>query len=284
MNEQAAHALAPHDWAGEMGEKWNAFLDTFESMISPVGEATLRFAALEPGETVLDIGSGGGATTFAIARLVGASGRVTGLDLSPALVETARQRAARLGLDNVDFVLGDAAAVELERRYDCLFSRFGLMFFEDPYAALAHIHGFGRPGARLKFCCWGPPDANPWVTEPMEVARRYVEIPEPEDPKAPGPFAFADPDYVADILAQAGFADIEVRAWNGEQLIGGAGATPEEAARFLLDALFVGDALAEESEATKARAYEDLLPLLARYRTEGGVAMRGRAWLVGARC
>lgn len=281
MTEQAAHELAGDDWAGDMGEKWNAYLDRFESMIGPVGAATLEFAEIVPGETVLDVGSGGGATTFDIAEDVGPAGHVTGLDVSPALVETARRRAASLGFDNVDFVLGDAGAVELERRYDCLFSRFGLMFFADPYAAFAHMRGFVRPGGRMRFCCWAPPEDNAWVTEVMAVPRRYVEIPEPE-PRAPGPFAFGDADYVRDILAHAGFGDAELTRWTGEQLVGGLGATPEEAARFLIDALFVGDVLEDASDATKAKVYEELVALLDGHRTERGISMDAAAWLVSA--
>lgn len=282
MSEQTAHELAGDDWAGEMGDKWNAHLERFESMIGPVGAAALEFAEIVPGETVLDVGSGGGATTFDIAELVGPAGHATGLDLSPALVETARRRAASLGFDNVDFVLGDAAAVELERRYDCLFSRFGLMFFGEPYAAFAHMHGFVRPGGRVRFCCWTPPEDNAWVAEIMAVPRRYVEVPEPEDPRAPGPFAFGDADYVRDVLTHAGFGEVELTRWTGEQLVGGAGATPEEAARFVIDVLFVGDLLEDASDATRTRVYDELVALLDAHRTERGISMGASAWLVSA--
>ena len=70
--------LEPEDWAGEMGERWLAQLDRFESMISPVGDALLARAAFQPGERVVDLGCGGGATSFAIAEAVAPRGHVLG--------------------------------------------------------------------------------------------------------------------------------------------------------------------------------------------------------------
>ena len=98
------------DWAGEMGERWLANLDRFESMMEPVGDALLAHAAFMPGERVLDIGCGGGGTSFAIGGRVAPDGVVLGLDVSPVLVAEARRRARAAGLTQVDFSLGDASA------------------------------------------------------------------------------------------------------------------------------------------------------------------------------
>lgn len=283
MTDKAPQEMESDIWAGEMGDKWNTYLDQFESMIAPVGESALAAANFQPGEEVIDIGCGGGITSFQIAQKVTSTGHVTGLDLSPTLVATSKKRAADLGLANVDIVEGDAGKIDLkDKQYDCLFSRFGIMFFEDPEAAFKHMHGFIKPGGRLNFACWGPPPANPWVFQLMEIAKKYVEVP-PSDPTAPGPFAFSDPERVQDILAKAGFSDVVCTSCDGEQLVGGAGATPEIAARFVMDVLFIGDLLENESEEVKVSAYNDLVAFLQDYQTEAGVVLKCNIWLVSGK-
>ena len=82
--------LKPEDWAGDMGLKWLASLSLFEEMIAPIGDALLGRADYRDGETVIDLGCGGGATTLAIAQSVAPTGQVMGVDISPDLVAAAR--------------------------------------------------------------------------------------------------------------------------------------------------------------------------------------------------
>jgi SAM-dependent methyltransferase len=156
------------------------------------------------------------------------------------------------------------------------------MFFDKPYDAFANMRRFLRPGGRLIFACWGPMPENPWVQEAMGVLSRHKELPKPV-PRAPGPFAFAEADYVRDILAKAGFSGIEFNAWRGWQLVGGAGADARKAAQFLMDAAFVGDALSGEPQALKDRVLADLVVLFAKYDGPEGVRTPAMAWLVSAR-
>jgi SAM-dependent methyltransferase len=67
----------------------------------------LALAALQPGETVLDLGSGGGIDCFLAAERVGAAGRVIGVDMTPEMVSKARKNAAKAGAENVEFRLGE---------------------------------------------------------------------------------------------------------------------------------------------------------------------------------
>ena len=269
-------------WAGEMGEKWNANLDRFEGMIAPLGEALIEAANFKPGEKVLDVGCGGGVTSLEIARRVGPDGSVTGLDISSVLMRTATARAAAEGLKNTRFVTGDAGSTDIgDSGFDCLFSRFGIMFFIDPYAAFAHMHGFVKPGGRMMVSCWGPQPENPWIVNVMGVVSKYVEMPRP-DPKTPGPFAFADKAYFGDILAKAGFKDVSFTPWRGDQALGGPGSNAKSATQFLTETLFVGDMLKDLPDARKQEALVDLEALLKKHEKDGSVRMGGMSWLVGA--
>lgn len=274
--------LNGEDWAGDMGVKWLTHIDRFEGMIAPIGDALLARAAIAPGERVIDLGCGGGLTSLALAEAVGPEGAVLGIDISPDLIAEASRRAE--GHANVRFLCADAATVALDDApYDRLVSRFGSMFFSDPYAAFANLHGVLKPGGRMDLAVWGPPRDNPWMMELMGVARSHIDIPSP-DPRTPGPFAFADLDYVRDILARAGFAAPTVEAYQGEQAIGGPGALPEDAADFALASMAIGRALAEAGPEMLEAARNDLLSLFTRHYRDGeGVMMKNKVWLLTAK-
>lgn len=106
----------------------------------------LRWAGVEPGMTVLDIGSGTGAVAFDAARVVGPTGSVLGVDLAEASVQTATERAARLGLDNVTFQQADLTSWQPEATFDALTGRLITMYLPNPPAAIAALSRAVRPG------------------------------------------------------------------------------------------------------------------------------------------
>lgn len=283
MTQAAPEALKGEDWAGEMGERWLASLDRFEGMIAPIGAALLAQAAYRPGERVLDLGCGGGATTLAIAEAVGPEGAALGLDVAPMLVERAAQRAAVTG-SKARFVCADAATATLgEPPFDRLFSRFGSMFFEAPVPAFTNLRGLLNPDARIDLAVWANPRDNLWMMEVMGVVRQHIEIP-PAVPRAPGPFAFEDRAYLEDVLTGAGFSGMEAVSYEGKQPVGGPGATPTEAVDFVLSSMAVGRVLDEAGSAVREAARTDLIDLFTRRHVESeGVMMGCKAWLVTAR-
>jgi hypothetical protein len=120
------------------------------------------------------------------------------------------------------------------------------------------------------------------MMEMMGVVRRYVDIP-PAVPRAPGPFAFEDLDYLNEILASGGFSEASVVTYNGLQPIGGVNAAPHDAVSFVLSSMAVGRALDEQGADVRAAAEADLVELFQRHYVAGqGVMMQGKAWLVSA--
>ena len=175
--------------------------------------------ALEPaaGERVLEVGCGTGGTTADLAKAVGAKGHVLGADISEPLVEAARAR----GLGNATFEVADATTHAFEpASFDLVFSRFGVMFFDNPPAAFANIRKGLKPGGRLAFVCWRPAMENEWVTVPAAAARPHLPPQPPPDPLAPGPFAFADPVSLKSILSGAGFRDVQAKKLDGVMNLG----------------------------------------------------------------
>ncbi|GAB4476717.1 MAG: methyltransferase domain-containing protein [Erythrobacter tepidarius] len=265
-----------------MGARWLANLERFEGMIAPIGEALLERAAYQPGERVLDLGCGGGPTTLAIAEAVGPDGAAIGLDIAPMLVEAAGRRAAAAG-SAARFICADAASADLdEPLFGRLFSRFGSMFFPEPVTAFANLRTMLKPAARIDLAVWAHPRNNLWMMEVMGVVGQHIEIP-PATPRAPGPFAFEDLAYLEEILTGAGFSGMDAVPYSGRQPVGGPGATPEEAAEFVLSSMAVGRALDEAGEAIRSAARSDLVNLFTRCHVEGeGVMLACKAWLVQA--
>ncbi len=276
--------LQGQDWSGAMGEKWNHWHQRFEAMLAPIGAATLELAACRNGERVLDIGCGAGATTLALARQVGPSGQVLGVDISSALVQTAAARAEQNGIINAGFLCGDASILKLPHTgYDLLFSRFGVMFFNDPLAAFRNMRLMLGEGGRVAFCCWGPPPENPWVSSLAAVVSRHMALPVP-DPLAPGPFAFADQIRTRTILEQAGFTRIQFTPWHGKQILGGPGLDLDEVLQFAEKAFFVGDVLEGKPEQLCQQVLADVREFLRSRQTKHGVELDAMAWLVSAGC
>ena len=192
-------------WNGQGGHIWVARQAHTDIILAPVSQALLALAAPRPGEQVLDIGCGCGATTLEFARAVGPAGHVAALDISGPMLAEGRARAAAAGIVNIDWQQADAATAELDR-FDLMVSSFGVMFFGDTVAAFAHLRRAAKPGARMAFVCWRPLTENPWMEVPMRAVAPHVPPRPKADPQAPGMFAFADPLRISHVLTASGWA------------------------------------------------------------------------------
>jgi SAM-dependent methyltransferase len=273
--EQIAH------WNGEQGRRWVAQQQLLDRMIDRFGDAALRAAAPRPGERVLDIGCGCGSTSLALAQRVGASGDVLGVDVSRPMLAVARALVSPPGSAPLSFAEGDAADAVLPAGRDLLFSRFGLMFFAQPAAALRHLRGALRPGGRLAFVCWRAPRDNPWAMAPVMAARQALAItPPPADPLAPGPFAFADDARLQGLLAEAGFAQVALQRFDAPITIGGSARAAAEAALQVGPVSRLASEAGPDKTSVLADALERALAPLAS--PDGVVRLNGSTWVVTA--
>lgn len=275
-----ANATMRAEWNDATGRRWLRRHETVEQEIARFGEIAMTRANIRPGQHILDVGCGTGHTSLALARRVGKEGSVTGLDISHLLLGVARAAATASGLANLRFEEADAQTHAFERaRFDVIFSRFGVMFFDDPVAAFANLRPALRGEGLLSFVCWPAPEANPFMMIPLAAAARHVAMPEPGRPDAPGPFAFADIERVRRILSEAGFADIGTDRLT--EMIGG---DPlEETASRLLELGPVSRLVDGIETATRNAILADIRASLARHETEGRVSLKTMVWLVSAR-
>jgi SAM-dependent methyltransferase len=279
-----AQTAPTHDWNGDSGERWAANLARLDVMLEDFGTAAIRAADAQPGEQVLDIGCGSGTSTWVLAEQVGPSGFVLGVDISEQLVDVANTAATEE--TSVEFRCADAATALLpEQAFDLLFSRFGVMFFDDPVPAFAHMRRALKTGGRVAFACWRGAQENDWVRLPMAAIRDIVQV-APADPEAPGPFAFASRERVEAILASAGFVDIAIAPFD-TSISYGHGETREQAIDDALDMAFqvgpLSRALADQSDDIRARAAVAVRAAFAQQPGDTSVLIDGAAWIVTAR-
>ncbi|MBR0697568.1 class I SAM-dependent methyltransferase [Bradyrhizobium lablabi] len=194
-------------WNGPGGQRWADRQAAQDIILRPVLDILVDRAAPTPGERIVDVGCGSGASSFAFAAKVAPNGHVFGVDVSEPMLR--RARASRPPGLQVDFALADATVYPFDpASFDLLASRFGVMFFADPVLSFTNLRKALRPGARLAFACWREPRENPFFMAPLQAVYKHVPKLPQMGPEDPGPFAFASEERVRRILGGAGFSGV----------------------------------------------------------------------------
>jgi SAM-dependent methyltransferase len=269
-------------WNGPRGEQWVRLQEELDQRMAPLLDPLLKAAMIRPDQTVLDVGCGTGASLLSISPLVGRGGRVAGIDIAAPLLARARERLSEGAVRNVELIEADAQVHPFApARYDAVVSRFGVMFFSDPVAAFANLRRALAPDGRLAFVCWAPLEDNPWFRLPLAAAIARLGPPEPTPPRAPGPLAFSEPDYVREILAAAGFTAVTVER-HAIRLTGAP--TAEEEARLVCEVGPVARLIREREPAPAVieALVAEIVTSLEPYATAEGVRIPAGVFLVAA--
>jgi 2-polyprenyl-3-methyl-5-hydroxy-6-metoxy-1,4-benzoquinol methylase len=177
---------------------------------APVTERMIALAAIREGSRVLDIACGAGEPALTVAEQVGPNGSVLATDFVEDMVGFARSKAQARALTNIEFRCVDGEVIDAPPgSFDAVTMRWGLMFMPDPVACMRCVNTALRPGGKAVVCCWTEAANNPFVTVPLGVLKRHMEIPEPPV-GAPGIFALANPDRLRHLFAEAGFRDVAI--------------------------------------------------------------------------
>ena len=227
---------------------------------------------------VLDVGCGTGATTLALARQLAPGGGCTGIDISEPMLALARERAERAGVA-ADFIRADAQDYPFQTAsFDMIVSRFGVMFFADPVRAFANLRRASRPGAALRVAVWRRPEENPFMTAAERAVAPMLPNLPPRRPDGPGQFAFADSHRVRALLADSGWAEVELSPIDVACTFSEADLT-----RYITHLGPVGQALAAADERTRARITELARAAFDAYVYGPEVRFTAACWMIAAR-
>jgi len=237
-------------------DTYNAAADHYDdpanSFWERFGRRTVERLGLSPGASVLDVCCGSGASAIPAAEAVGPGGEVLGVDLAEGLLELAREKAERRGLQNIEFRTGDMLDLGLaEESFDAVVCVFGIFFVPDMRAAVRELWRLVRPGGKLAVTTWGPR-----VFEPADAAFwESVRAVRPELYKGFNPWdRISEPRAVRDLFAAAGVEDCEAVAEFGTHPLG----SPEDWWAMVLGSGYRGTVVSLNEEARKRVRLESL--------------------------
>ena len=270
-------------WSGKGGDIWVERQNAMDTMLSPLGEAALNKLNFNEKENVLDIGCGCGHTTLNIAKRIGPSGNVTGLDISEPMLKRAKESADEMSITNTFFKCVDVQTEDLgDQIYSAAFSRFGVMFFEDSIAAFKNINKSLISGGYLSFVCWQSPAVNPWQSLFIQEVKKFLDLPSPP-PRSPGPFAFMESEYVSSILEESKFQDITIEGHEAEVNMFSGRSLSDSVKDYISINPVVTQMLKESSENQIAEIVNSGIEAFSPYYSEKGLIFPSATWLVTAR-
>lgn len=181
------------------------------AVFAPLAREVFNQTEISPGARVLDVACGSGIVARTLAPRVGPGGRVVGLDLSPAMLATARRVAAAEGL-TIEWRQGSALDLPFdEGAFDLVVCQMGMQFFPDRARAVAEMYRVLAPEGRVVISTWRALHLNPFFAAYEQSLRGHFAAPALEIP-----FSMGDPRQLAGLLQEAGFADVSVEPVNIE--------------------------------------------------------------------
>ncbi|MBA3462341.1 MAG: methyltransferase domain-containing protein [Deltaproteobacteria bacterium] len=276
------NAEAIEAWNTVLFDKFVQFRDLLVTNLGIHGVRAIERLAPSAGERIVDLGCGFGDTTIELARRVGPTGRVVGIDAAPRFIEAARAEAAHVA--NASFDVADVQARVPGGPFDAAYSRMGMMFFASPVIALRNVRAALRSGGRLCMVVWRSKAANEGVAVSEQVVRDLLGDPDKGDQITcgPGPFSMASADVVSDQLAAAGFTDIGFSRSDAPMRLGN---NVDAATEFALSLGPAGELVRLAGEAGIARRAEietAIRAVLAPFVRADGVFAGSSTWIVTA--
>jgi ubiquinone/menaquinone biosynthesis C-methylase UbiE len=194
-------------WNG-VAASWEQAADFVDDHGAVATEAMLDAAAVGTGSEVLDLACGPGGAGLAAARRVGTTGRVVLADVATAMVQIAGKRSS--GLPQVSTLVCDQTSIDAtDESFDAVLCRHGLMFVEDPRAAVVEAVRTLRPGGRYAALTWGAREANPWLGLLLDAVGAQFGTTFPPS-GVPGPFSLDDHERLEETLRAGGLEGVRV--------------------------------------------------------------------------
>lgn len=264
-------------WNGDAGSAWVETQALLDHMFKPIEALLVDAISSEPGQQVLDVGCGTGATTIAVARRLGGQGHCLGVDISAPMIAAARGRAEQ-EKPMPSFLCEDVQRYAFKANsFDSIISRFGVMFFDDSVAAFSNLRQAARPHGQLRFIAWRSAAENPFMTAAERAAASLLPQVPARQADEPGQFAFARRERIDDILHRSGWAGVHIEP------IDVVCSFPESGLLSYLTRMGpLGRVLQAADGQTRERVIETVRPAFEPYVQADKVIFTAACWDVGA--
>lgn len=212
MTQTPAHTRSPHF-------NREATASTYRDVhlprvFTPWARVLLEITPARPGEAVLDLATGPGTVARQAALLVGTTGRVVGVDISPAMLAIGRAWPHEAGAASIEYVESSATQIPLEAtQFEVAYCQQGLQHMSEPMQALGEILRLLKPGGRVAVAIWRQ---SPFGLFREAVARLNI----PAEGAQPSTFG-REPEELSHALRSAGFANVEVQEREMESVLEG---------------------------------------------------------------
>jgi ubiquinone/menaquinone biosynthesis C-methylase UbiE len=261
------------DWDSQ-ANKWYERRSAMLGASRPIHEWLVDHLDPRDGQRILEIAAGPGDTGFFAAERVG-KGRLVSTDISEAMVDVARKRGAELGVQNVDYRVLDAQAMDMaDASFDGVICRWGFMLMPDPAAAFRECRRVLVPGGRLVFAVFTGPDDNPFASIPVRILVGAGHLPRLASGWQPGILALADRTRVQALLDDAGFASTRIEGVDMTWTFTTAG----DYWAFLVDLTALGPLLRSLSDADRNAVRSGIDGRLASFTSADGISLPSRCW------
>ena len=247
---------------------WNKWWAIFENSAQALSDRMLELAGIESGHRVLDIATGSGEPAATAARRVGPSGRITAIDQSTNMLDIARERMTVLGLQNIEFLEMDSEVLDFpEESFDAVVCRWGLMFLPDLKGTLGKVRRLLKAEGKFATAVVAGPEEVPFLSMPMGVVGRLIDVPPPPPSGTPGIFSLADTAALERAFSDAGFAGVR----SERMTVSFNFSSPEEYVHYMKDtSLLVNALLADKPTALQREVWEAIGNAAGEFAVTGG--------------
>jgi len=259
---------------------WNESAEAYVEWmrnLEPFRSALVTALIPQPGERILDLGTGPGEPAMTIAGVVGPHGHVTGVDLSEKMVSIANQVARARGLRNTEFSAMDCSALTLPSdSFDAVVSSFGFQIFTDPEKAAREAYRVVRPQGRICVSVWSTGDRVPFLDA---IIAPMLEHAEPDETGyIPTPYETGGPGEMVEFLHQAGFRSAQENSVQQKIHVASADAYLES----ILKGTPIGHSLSEEEPAVQQEVLRKTRENLKTWETPRGLVIPAECLIVTA--
>jgi len=260
-------------WDGIGGDRWVSNIARLDEMLEPASKILLNQISTYSSSTLLEIGCGAGD----VAKIVLTNNRgstIDAMDISYNILILAEERVGKV--NGINFIHGDAEIYKFKDYfYDLVYSRFGVMFFDNPKIAFKNIKRSIKKNGKLVFLSWNKIENNPWMDYPSQAAFKVLSQPEKQKENSPGAFSLSEWTVIKETLLNSGFSNVDSHKYNININLG----KLEQAVHFATQLGPVATPYAEAGDSQKNEAKAAIEDELSKFKDNENIVLPGSCWL-----